>query len=199
MSAVPTVYLVDDDPGALRSLCWLVGQAGLSFRAFSSGRQFLDEYRSSEPGCLVLDVRMPEMGGLDVQQRLLEVGLRMPIIFVTAHGDVPTCAQAFRSGAIDFLEKPVDAEVFLARIRKALARGVQQAEIAARMNELTPRESEVVKMLVSGKTIKEIASVNRVRTETIWKHRDSILTKLRVANDVELARLVSRWQDHETQ
>jgi two-component system, LuxR family, response regulator FixJ len=195
MANAPTVYLVDDDPGALRSLSWLISQAGLPFRAFCSGQEFLDAYRSQDPGCLVLDVRMPEMGGLQVQQRLSEIGARLPIIFVTAHGDVPTCARAFKGGAVDFLNKPVDGQVFLERIRKGLARGTRLAEIATRIATLTVREKEVMDMWVAGKTIKEIAGVTNVRTETIWKHRSSIFSKMRVENEVELVRLVNPWQD----
>ena len=123
MSSVPTVYVVDDDPGALRSLCWLIQQADLPVRAFRSGREFLESYDRSEPGCLVLDVRMPEMSGLEVQRILAEDGADLPIIFITAHGDVPTCAHALKAGAVEFLEKPLDGEVFLDHVRRALARG----------------------------------------------------------------------------
>ena len=98
----PIVYVVDDDAGALRSLCWLIEQAGLPVRAYGSGREFLDEYREEEPGCLVLDVRMPDLGGLEVQKRLLEGGLGLPIIFLTAFGDVPTCAGRSRRGPSTF-------------------------------------------------------------------------------------------------
>ena len=104
-------------------MCWLIQQADLPVRAFPSGREFLDSYRRQDPGCLVLDVRMPEMGGLEVQERLAEDGIELPIIFITAHGDVPACAQAFKAGALDFLEKPLDGKLFLDHVRKALARG----------------------------------------------------------------------------
>jgi FixJ family two-component response regulator len=193
--STPTVYLVDDDPGALRSLGWLLSQAGLPYQAFGSGQEFLDDFHPEDPGCLVLDVRMPEMGGLEVQRRLLEIGSRLPILFVTAHGDVPACVKAFQGGAIDFLEKPVDGRVFLEQIRKGLAQGTRIAEIAARVNQLTAREKEVMEMLVAGKTLKEIAGVTNVRTETVWKHRLAVFTKMQVENEVELVRLVSQWQD----
>lgn len=204
MANEPTVFVVDDDPGALQSLCWLIQQAHLHVRGFCSGREFLDSYRCPDPGCLVLDVRMPEMGGLEIQQRLSEDGIGLPIIFITAHGDVPTCAQALTSGALDFLEKPVNAEVFVDRIRKALARGVEQserqksaAEIAARMSRLTRREKDVMDMLVSGKTLKEIAAVNSVRIETIWKQRVSLFKKMKVESDVELVHLVTEWANEQ--
>jgi FixJ family two-component response regulator len=144
MEARPTVFVVDDDPGALRSLCWLIQQADLPVRAFRSGQEFLESYRPQEAGCLVLDVRMPEMDGLEVQQRLWERGIGLPVIFLTAYGDVPTCAQAFKAGAFDFLEKPVDDAILLDHIHKALARGAEQgrqgsaADFAAHLTELTP-------------------------------------------------------------
>ncbi len=197
MTGTPTVYVVDDDPGALRSLCWLIQQADLPVRAFHSGREFLESYHRAEPGCLVLDVRMPEMSGLEVQQRLTEDGIDLPILFITAHGDVPTCAQALKAGALDFLEKPLDGEVFLDHVRKALARGVEQkrpgptADLAARIARLTPSEKGVLDLLIAGKSLKTIAALSDVTVQTIWKHRLSIHKKMGVDNDVELVRLVT--------
>ena len=199
MTGTPTVYVVDDDPGALRSLCWLIQQADLPVRAFHSGREFLDSYRRQDLGCLVLDVRMPEMTGLEVQQRLTEDGIDLPIIFITAHGDVPTCARALKAGALDFLEKPLDGKVFLDHVRQALARGTEPkrpgpaAEFAARVTQLTPREKEVLDMLISGKALKEIAAVSNVTVQTIWKQRLAIYRKMGVENDVELVRLATEW------
>jgi FixJ family two-component response regulator len=201
MANKPTVFVVDDDPGALRSLCWLIEQADLPVRAFRSGTEFLESYRPDEAGCLVLDVRMPEMGGLVVQDRLLELGLRVPIIFITAHGDVPTCAQAFKAGAFDFLEKPVNDAILLDHIHKALAHGAEQrrrgpsAEFASRIPKLTPREREVLEMLIAGKTLKEIAAVKNVAVQTVWKQRTSILQKIGVENEVELVRVATQWEE----
>ena len=121
MTENSTVFIVDDDPGALESLRWLIEQADLRVKAFRSARAFLDSYRPGETGCLVLDVRMPEMDGLALQQTLRERKIRLPIIFITAYGDVQTCAAAFRGGAIDFLEKPVSDEVLLKRIESLIA------------------------------------------------------------------------------
>jgi two-component system, LuxR family, response regulator FixJ len=194
MANKSTVFVVDDDPGALRSLCWLIQQADLPVRAFRSGREFLDSYRPHETGCLILDVRMPEIGGLEIQQYLWDHGIGLPIIFVTAHGDVPTCRRAFRGGAFDFLEKPVDDKVLLDHIQKALVSGMEYkhqgsaAEFAARASRLTPREKEVLDMLISGKSLKEIAISSNVTVQTIWRHRLSILQKMEVENDVELVR-----------
>jgi len=199
MTHTPTVYVVDDDPGALRSLCWLLQQADLPVRAFHSGRELLESYDRAEPGCLVLDVRMPEMSGLEVQEILAEDGIDLPVIFITAHGDVPTCVTAFKAGALDFLEKPLDGEVFVDHVRKALARGAEQkrqgpmAELAARMARLTPTEKEVLDMLIAGKSLKTIATLSDVTVQTIWKHRLSIHTKMGVDNDVALVCLDAKW------
>ena len=199
MSEEPTVFVVDDDPGARQSLCWLLRQTDVRVQSFSSGREFLDAYHPKQAGCLVLDVRMPEMDGLSVQQALWERGIGLPIIFITAHGDVTTCARAFRGGAFDFLEKPVDDNVLLDHICKAVARDVElrsqgsAQEFAARMSQLTLREKEVLNSLISGKTLKEIAIAGSVTVQTVWRHRVSILEKMGVENSVELARFASRW------
>jgi two-component system, LuxR family, response regulator FixJ len=198
MVSTPAVHVVDDDPGALRSLCWLIRQADLPVRAFGSGREFLDSCHSEEAGCVVLDLRMPEMSGLEVQRCLGERGIRLPIIFITAHGDVPACRQAFRAGAFDFLEKPLDDKLLLDHIQKALARDAQQKELgsepdfAGRTSQLTPREKLVFDMLVSCKTLKDIAAATNVTVQTVWRHRSNILRKMGVANDAELVRMATR-------
>jgi two-component system response regulator TtrR len=201
MSDKPSVLVVDDDPGSLRSLCWLIQQADLPVRSFSSGREFLEAYRSGDGGCLVLDVRMPDMSGLEVQNRLAENGIELPIIFITAHGDVPTCAAALKAGAIDFLEKPLDGKTFLERVRAALARWTEKkkpeptARCADLMNQLTPSEKDVLVMLVAGKTLKEIAALNRVSVQTIWKHRRAVHKKMGVESDVELVRRIDELEN----
>ena len=199
MAETPTVFVVDDDLGALRSLCWLIRQADLPVRAFRSGREFLEAYQPNDRGCLVLDVRMPEVDGLEVQRRLVQQGAGLPIIFITAYGDVPTCAEAFKAGAFDFLEKPVDDAVLLDHIHKALARAAQEKrqtapdEFAARTAQLTATEKEILDLLISGKSLKEIARIRSVTVQTAWRHRLSILQKVGVESDLELVRLVTRW------
>ena len=202
MADKPTVFVVDDDPGALRSLCWLIQQADLPVRAFPSGREFLESYplrRCRVPGARRADAGDGRFGASGSPRG--KTASTLPIIFITAHGDVPTCAQALKAGAIDFLEKPLDGKVFLDHVRKALARGEEQrrqgpaAELAARMNRLTPSEKDVLDMLIAGKTLKEIAAVNNVTVQTIWKHRLAIRKKMGVENDVELVRLAGEWAD----
>lgn len=197
MSTKATVAIVDDDPGALCSLAWMIQQAKLRVRSFGSGQEFLNCNDLSEIGCVVLDVRMPGLTGLEVQKRLLERGTDLPIIFITAFGDVSACAEAFKTGAFDFLEKPVNYKVLLEHIRNALAfsaeRGVRvsPALFIARLATLTHREKEVLDLLVTGKTLKEIAAAKNVTTPTIWRHQSSLLKKMGVENDLQLVSLAA--------
>ena len=197
-----TVFVVDDDPGALRSLCWLL-RSDFPVRPFSSAREFLHAYQPEEPGCLLLDVCMTEMDGLELQQCMAERGIHLPVIFITAHGDVANCARAFRAGAFDFLQKPVDDEILLDQVQKAIQRDSQHrqrgssSQFALRMSLLTPREKDVMEMLVAGKSLKEIAIGGNVSVQTIWRHRVSILRKMEVDSDVELARLATLWMYQE--
>jgi FixJ family two-component response regulator len=197
MADKPTVYVVDDDPGALRSLSWLIQQADLPVRAFASGREFLDSYDPREAGCLLLDLQMPEMDGIEIQRRLLEQGAGLPIIFITAHGDVPTCARAFKAKALDFLEKPVDDGILLDHIHRALACAAERkrpaaVEFGARLSRLTHAEKEVMDLLIAGKSLKEIAIVRNVTVQTVWRHRVNVLRKMGVENDVELVRAATQ-------
>jgi two-component system, LuxR family, response regulator FixJ len=196
MKTEPTVYVVDDDLGILKSMRWLVEAAGLLVKTFSSGASFLENYDPTCPGCLVLDMRMPGMNGLEVQSRLVEHGDLLPIIIMTGHGDVPLCVKFFKSGAFDFIEKPANDEVLLDRITEAIAADAQRRrfrlkspDVVARMATLTPRETEVMELVVDGKTLKQIAVELEITIQTVAKHRAKVLDKLNVDNDVELARL----------
>jgi FixJ family two-component response regulator len=193
-----TVYLVDDDPGALRSLTFLLQAHGLAVESFQSPRAFLAQYDPDRCGCLVADVRMPEMTGLDLQQLLRERGSQIPIIFLTAHGDLAACRRAFRDGAVDFLEKTqLDELALIELIRTSLARDAAsrkalrgQSELTPLLQTLTEREQEVMDRLVSGRTVKQIATEFDVSIQTIAKHRTKLLEKLRVENDIELVRMI---------
>jgi len=200
MTEKATVYVVDDDPGARESLQWMLEQADFRVKAFPSGREFLDSYRPEETGCLVLDVRMPEMGGLALQQALRERKIRLPIIFMTAYGDVPTCARAFRAGATDFLEKPINDKVLLDHIERLIAQESQRRESSGsrgfgdRLSLLTPTESEVLEALIEGKSIKEISRARKVSVQTIWRHQMNIFLKVGVESHIELVRVATEWQ-----
>ena len=196
MSTDATVFLVDDDPGALGSLRFLLESNGFSVETFFSASEFLNSCNSDRPGCLVLDLCMPEMDGLELQERLLSREPRLPIIFVTGHGDVPHCAQALKAGAVDFLEKPVSCPVILERVRSALETDQQnrriqvaQPEITVRIAQLTSREKEILRFLLKGESIKTIAAKLDIGIQTVAKHRARTLEKMQVQNEVELVRL----------
>jgi FixJ family two-component response regulator len=200
MTENSTVYVVDDDPGALESLRWMLEQADYRVKAFHSSRQFLDSYRPGEPGCLVLDVRMPEMDGLELQQTLRDRKIGLPIIFMTAYGDVPTCARAFRGGAADFLEKPVDDKVLLEHIERLIAQeehrraGSGSKSFGDSLKLLTPTESGILEALIQGKSIKEIARARKVSVQTVWRHQTNIFQKIGVESHIELVRAATQWQ-----
>jgi two-component system, LuxR family, response regulator FixJ len=191
------VILVDDDAAALKSLRWLLESAQLRVEAYSSPQELLAIYDPHVPGCLVIDFRMPIMNGLELQQALLERGCQHPIIFITGYGDVPTCSRAYRQGAFDFIEKPVNDNAILDLVNRAITVDIQRrAELSARpditsqLARLTPREREVLDLLVDGRTVKQIAAELGVGFPTAARHRSRVLEKMRVANDVELVRLL---------
>ena len=192
----PTVFIVDDDADALDSLeCWLKS-IGLKVDSYQSPSAFLQHYDASRPGCIVLDVRMPELSGLELQQELLSRGPTPPIVIVTGHGDVPVCATAFRAGAFDFIEKPVNPQLLLGRIQRAIEHDAARrrrrdhlADVQTRIARLTPREREVADMIAAGQTLKQIASTLNISVQTASKHRNRTLEKMEVTTDVALARL----------
>ena len=193
----PTVFIIDDDPAALDSLRCLLRSVGLPAEAYSQPSQFLHAYDSARPGCIVLDVRMPEMSGLELQQELVRRGNPPPIIVVTGHADVPVCTTAFRAGAFDFIEKPANHQLLLGRIQRAIEHDAAERrsrgdapEFLARHELLTPREREVLELIVSGQTLKQIATTLEISVQTASKHRTRMLEKMQVSTDVELTRLV---------
>lgn len=194
-SLAPIVFVVDDDPSALKAACYLIESFGLSAVGYSSARQFLDAYDPAQPGCLVLDMRMPGMTGLELQQQLADNCVSLPIIMISGHGDVGSCAAAFRAGAVDFLEKPVSDEKLLERLKEAIAKDAQirrarevNPQFFARLAQLTPREREVMELLSQGKSMKQIALEFGISIQTASKHRLRLLEKLGVANDIELVK-----------
>lgn len=195
-----TVFVVDDDPGALRSMRWLLESAGLEVETHRNANDFLDQYDDERPGCLVLDVCMPGMDGLTLQETLLTRGVCLPIIYVTGFGDVPTSVRAMKLGAVDFLEKPVNDEELVSLVRGAIEQDVQrhalengQREIRTRIKRLTPREREVMSGLLEGKPSKGIAAELSIGIKTALRHRARVLQKLDVQSEAELVR---RFVDH---
>ncbi len=176
----PIVYVVDDNESARQSLTWLIESVGLTARAFSSPRQFLDSCAPSSVGCLVLDMRMPGMSGLELQGRMRELGYTLPIIFITAYGELQTAVKAMKNGAVDFLEKPYDSEQLLAHIQKALREHVKRAGIEECIALLTPREKQVLDLVAEGRSSSDIADHLNLSQKTVEAHRTSIMRKMQV-------------------
>lgn len=192
-----TVFVVDDDPAVRKSLRWLIESIGLRVRTYASGSDFLDEYDPQQPGCLVLDVRMPGMSGLDLQERLCERGRCIPIIVMTAFGDVPMAVRAMKFGAIHFFEKPVKDQELLDHIQTALTedlkwreRDLQDQSIRDRYDLLTKRECEVLGHVVDGLSSKEIGGKLGVSFKTIEAHRAKIMKKMAADNVPHLIRMI---------
>ncbi len=185
MSSDSTVFIVDDDAAVRDSLALLLESAGLAAETYASAQTFLDAYTADRPGCLLLDVRMPGMSGLELQSVLKQRHIDVPVIFITAHGDVPLSARAFKAGAVDFLEKPVDERALIERVREALIRDErnrrrrsERAEVAARLERLTPREREVMTLVAQGQSNKEIAKHLNVSYRTVETHRARVMDKM---------------------
>ncbi len=186
MSAQPKVYVVDDDAAVRNGLTAMFDAAGLPVEAFSSAKDFLAAYRPEWSGCLVLDVSMPDVSGPDLQAELNRRGAQMPIIFLTAHGDIPMTVTAIKAGAVDFLTKPADGAVLLKRVRAALARSTQMAEGLA---SLTEREREVMTRVAAGLASKEIARELAISHRTVEIHRARVMQKMKARSVLELADL----------
>ncbi|HEU4625713.1 MAG TPA: response regulator [Steroidobacteraceae bacterium] len=193
----PIVYILDDDEGARASLSWLVASVGLSAKCFGSAAEFLSGFDPDCAACLVLDVRMPEVGGFEVQELLRGRKSHMPIIFVSGHGDIPMSVRAMKNGAFDFVEKPYNSQAMLERIQEAVRAATAQYEKAKkrkaleqRLALLSPREREVLRRVVDGKTSKMIARELQITAKTVDLHRTSIHEKLGSTSVASLVREV---------
>lgn len=194
----PTVYVVDDDDAVRASVSLLLKTAGLAVETYDSAEAFLAGFRTERPGCLVLDMRMTGMSGFDLQDEIARRGILMPIVFLTAHGDIPMTVRAMKAGAMDFLTKPVDGAMLLDRIQAALARGRAQHEDEAarqqareRLSQLSEREQEILALAVAGYANKEIARQLGISFRTVETHRSHILLKTGAATLLELAQLAA--------
>jgi len=195
----PTVFIIDDDPSARRGLTRLVRTAGMKAESFASAGEFMASEKSDGPGCIVLDVRMPEMTGPELQEELGKAEYGMPIVFLSGHADVPTAAQAMKKGAVDFLTKPVDRDSLLGAIRVSMANDaekraqrVERSAIHERIKRLTSREREIMTYVITGMLNKQIAADLDISEETVKIHRGRVMQKLGIDSVADLVRLCEK-------
>jgi FixJ family two-component response regulator len=198
-ASTPVVFVVDDDASVRKSLTRVVTSAGYAVEAFASARDFLAREPFVGPCCVVLDVRMPGLTGLDLQEALAGAGHRMPIVFITGHGDISMSVKAMKGGAVDFLTKPFDVENLLDAIQRAVTKDVKDlgeegrtAEVLERVKQLTPRETEVFALVVTGMLNKQIAGELGIAEKTVKVHRARVMEKMRAGSLAELVRLADR-------
>ena len=192
----PTVHVVEDDDGMRTALCTLLGTVGYHTAAYPGAKEFLQHFKPDEPGCLVLDIRMPQMSGLELQQQLNRMGSMLPVIFITGHGDVPMAVQAMKEGAFEFLQKPFRDQDLLDRINHALQHdaknrqsGARRAEVLRRMETLTPRERQVMDLVVEGGANKVIAIDLGLSERTVEIHRAKVMEKMGARSVAHLVKM----------
>jgi FixJ family two-component response regulator len=198
-SLPPTVFVVDDDPAVLKSLSRLLRSARLNAATFGSPQEFFERHDPRAPGCLALDVAMPGLNGLELQEALAAKGSAIPIIFLTGHGDIPMSVQAMKRGALDFLTKPVNDDDLLKAVDAAIQKDriyrqtrAEVAEIEQRLATLTPREREVMEHVISGQLNKQTAAALGTVEKTINVHRARVMEKMKVQSVAELVRLAEK-------
>jgi FixJ family two-component response regulator len=197
----PRVHIVDDDEAMRDSLKWLLESRGLKVELYASGEEFLRAFDRGFCGCLVLDVRMPGMTGLDLYEQLQARASTLPVIFITGHGDVPMAVSALKKGAADFIEKPFNDQEMLGLIescmkqdRAAAAKRAENASVTQRLDRLTQREREVLSLIVAGKLNKQIADDLRISIKTVEVHRSRVMEKMGADSVAELVQLVLKRQ-----
>lgn len=197
MTDTSIVYVVDDDPAMRKSLKFLIESVGRTAIALPSTEAFLEQYKPEQPGVLILDVRMPGMSGLELQRRLKERDIHIPIIIITGHGEVSTAVAAMKTGAFDFFEKPFNDQALLDRVSAAINHDLklrkereERGRVSTRMATLTPRERDVMQLVVSGRANKQVAMVLGLSEKTVEVHRANVMRKIGAESLAELVRLV---------
>ena len=197
MAMDPVVYVVDDDQAMVESLSWVIESVGLKAKTYTRANDFLVDYDPMQPGCMLLDVRMPGMSGPELQAKLNALGATLPIIFISGHGDVPLAVRVMKAGAVDFLTKPFNDQVLLESINKALRldklnreKQKENAQAEAKFALLSPREVQVLQGIVAGKQNKVISSELNISLKTVEAHRASVMKKMGVKSVPELVKLV---------
>ena len=197
MSSKPTIHVVDDDEAMRDSLVWLLDDVRYDVRTYASGEDFLERFAPTPPACVILDIRMPGISGVEVHERMARQGVVTPVVFVTGHGDVPMAVDAIKRGAFDFVEKPFNEAKLTGIIERALEEDAKcagqtaaQSEIAARLAKLSPREREVLDLVVAGKMNKTIADVMNISIKTVEAHRAKVMEKMSARSLAELVQAV---------
>jgi len=192
----PVVYIVDDDDGVRRAMSTLMESVGYAHVAYASAREFLRHYDHAQAGCLILDIRMPEMSGLELQHELARVGCQIPVIFVTGHGDVPMAVEAMKQGAFDFVQKPFRDQDLLDRVNRAIHQdstlrqeAADKNDVLQRWSTLTQREKEVMALIVEGKANKVVAQDLDLSERTVEIHRARVMEKMQVRSVAQLVKL----------
>jgi FixJ family two-component response regulator len=202
MTNEPTVFIVDDDDAVRRFLTGLIRSIDLRVEAYASAQDFLDAYRPGRPGCLLLDVRMPGMSGLELQRELADRSIELQVVILTGHGNVPVAVQAMKAGAVDFIEKPFNNELLLDRIQTAVAQSLRSGserekhdETLRRLDTLTPRERQVFDLVVTGETNKGIAHRLTISEKTVEIHRANVMRKMRARSLASLVHMAVSLRD----
>ncbi len=197
-----TIFIVDDDTQVRQALALLMESVGLKVQTYPSADVYLEQFDPEAPGCLILDVRMPGMSGLELQARLAAEAMHPPVIIITGHGDVPMAVRAVQAGAVDFIEKPFNDQALLDSVHRALdldarqrGRASKLAEVQSRLASLTPREQQVMKMVVTGKRNKNIALELSVSQSTVEAHRAKVMEKMQAQSLSDLMRMVLSLED----